>query len=153
MALSVSIKRVSQLPGTGERQVHISFRGFTQKTKKIRCGQEAIFGELFRWPHYGKFIMEEMLIIKVYNCSKVFSNRLLGTLVISLQQLVMSGRLNIREALVDKNHSITRIYIELDLRYQPPDGAAGTWVEEDFIYQMKDSSEVIIRNAGFEELE
>lgn len=35
--------------------------------------------------------------------------RLLGTLVISLQQLVMSGRLNIREALVDKNHSITRV--------------------------------------------
>uniref|UniRef100_A0A670XR08 C2 domain-containing protein n=1 Tax=Pseudonaja textilis TaxID=8673 RepID=A0A670XR08_PSETE len=104
----------------------------------IRCGQEAVFGELFRWPHYGKFIMEEMLVVKVYNCSKVFSNRLLGTLVISLQQLVISGRLNIREALVDKNHSITGIYIELDLRYQPPDGAAGTWVEEDFIYQMKD---------------
>uniref|UniRef100_A0A670XRT4 C2 domain-containing protein n=1 Tax=Pseudonaja textilis TaxID=8673 RepID=A0A670XRT4_PSETE len=96
------------------------------------------YAVLFRWPHYGKFIMEEMLVVKVYNCSKVFSNRLLGTLVISLQQLVISGRLNIREALVDKNHSITGIYIELDLRYQPPDGAAGTWVEEDFIYQMKD---------------
>ncbi|XP_061486315.1 fer-1-like protein 4 [Rhineura floridana] len=153
MTLSVSVKRVTHLPGTGERQVQLSFRGFTQKTKKIRCAQEAVFGELFRWPHYGKLIMEEMLIVKVYNCSKVFSNRLLGSLVISLQHLVTSGRLNIKEALVDKNHSITGIYIELDLRYQPPDGAAGTWVEEDFVYQMKDSSEVIIRNPGFEELE
>ncbi|KAH0619024.1 hypothetical protein JD844_018627 [Phrynosoma platyrhinos] len=90
MALSVSVKRVTHLPGTGERQVHVSFRGFTQKTKKIHSGQEAVFGE---------------------------------------------------------------IYIELDLRYQPPDGAAGTWVEEDFVYQMKDSVEVIIRNPGFEELE
>ncbi|XP_014816680.1 PREDICTED: fer-1-like protein 4 isoform X1 [Calidris pugnax] len=94
-----------------------------------------------------------MLSIKVYNCSKVFSNRLLGTLVLSLQHLMISGRLILREALVDRNHRVTGIYIELDLRYQPPDGSAGTWVEEDFVYQMKDSSELIIRNPGFEELE
>uniref|UniRef100_U3ICJ1 C2 domain-containing protein n=1 Tax=Anas platyrhynchos platyrhynchos TaxID=8840 RepID=U3ICJ1_ANAPP len=105
--------------------------------------------QLFRWPHYGKLIMGEVLSIKVYNCSKVFSNRLLGTLVLSLQHLMTSGRLILREALVDRNHSIT----SLDLRYQPPDGSAGTWVEEDFVYQMKDSSELIIHNPGFEELE
>ncbi|KAI1233270.1 hypothetical protein IHE44_0004437 [Lamprotornis superbus] len=45
------------------------------------------------------------------------------------------------------------IYIELDLRYQPPNGSAGSWVEEDFIYLMKDSSELIIHNPGFEQLE
>uniref|UniRef100_A0A8B9DCQ9 C2 domain-containing protein n=1 Tax=Anser cygnoides TaxID=8845 RepID=A0A8B9DCQ9_ANSCY len=135
MALSVGVRRLSHLPGHGERQVQLSFRGFTQKTRKIRCGAEAVFGELFRWPHYGKLIVGEVLSIKVYNCSKVFSNRLLGTLVLSLQHLMTSGRLILREALVDRNHSITT----LDLRYQPPDGSAGTWVEEDFVYQMKDS--------------
>uniref|UniRef100_A0A8C0AN34 C2 domain-containing protein n=1 Tax=Buteo japonicus TaxID=224669 RepID=A0A8C0AN34_9AVES len=93
---------------------------------------------LFRWPHYGKLVMGEMLSIKVYNCSKVFSNRLLGTLVLSLQHLMTSGRLILREALIDRNQRVTGIYIELDLRYQPPDGSAGTWVEEDFVYQMKD---------------
>ncbi|KAM6242733.1 fer-1-like protein 4 isoform 3-T3 [Spheniscus humboldti] len=153
MALSVGVRRLSRLPGRGERQVQLSFRGFTQKTRKIRCGPEAVFGELFRWPHYGKLVMGEMLSIKVYNCSKVFSNRLLGTLVLSLQHLMTSGRLILREALVDMNHRVTGIYIELDLRYQPPNGSAGTWVEEDFVYQMKDSSELIIRNPGFEELE
>ncbi|XP_068768831.1 fer-1-like protein 4 isoform X3 [Struthio camelus] len=151
MALSVGVRRLSRLPGRGERQVQLSFRGFTQKTRKVRCGAEAVYGELFRWPHYGKLIMGEMLSIKVYNCSKVFSNRLLGTLVLSLQHLMTSGRLILREALVDRNHSVTGIYIELDLRYQPPDGSAGTWAEDDFVYQMKDSSELIIRNPGFEE--
>ncbi|XP_010021877.1 PREDICTED: LOW QUALITY PROTEIN: fer-1-like protein 4, partial [Nestor notabilis] len=126
---------------------------FTQKTRKIHCSSEGVFEELFRWPHYGKLIMGETLSIEVYNCSKVFSNRLLGTLVLSLQHLMTSGRLILREALVDRNHRVTGIYIELDLRYQPPDGSAGTWVEEDFVYQMKDSSELIIRNPGFEELE
>ncbi|CAM9576664.1 unnamed protein product [Bubo scandiacus] len=153
MALSVGVRRLCRLPGRGERQVQLSFRGFTQKTRKIRCGAEAVFGELFRWPHYGKLVMGEVLSIKVYNCSKVFSNRLLGTLVLSLQHLRMSGRLILREALVDRNQRVTGIYIELDLRYQPPDGSAGTWVEEDFAYEMKDSSELIIRNPGFEELE
>ncbi|KAM6053793.1 fer-1-like protein 4 isoform 3-T3 [Chlamydotis macqueenii] len=153
MALSVGVRRLSRLPGRGERQVQLSFRGFTQKTRKIRCGAEAVFGELFCWPHYGKPVMGEMLLVKVYNCSKVFSNRLLGTLVLSLQHLMTSGRLILREALIDKNHTVTGIYIELDLRYQPPDGSAGSWVEEDFVYQMKDSSETIIRNPGFEELE
>ncbi|KAJ7414853.1 Fer-1-like protein 4 [Pitangus sulphuratus] len=153
MALSARVRRLCGLPGRGERQVQLSFRGFTQKTRKVRCGPEAVFEELFRWPHYGKLIMGEMLSIKVYNCSKVFSNRLLGTLVLSLQHLVTAGRLILRESLVDRNHSITGIYIELDLRYQPPHGSAGTWVEEDFVYQMKDSSELIIRNPGFEQLE
>ncbi|XP_041877663.1 fer-1-like protein 4 isoform X1 [Corvus kubaryi] len=153
MALSVGVRRLSQLPGHGERQVHLSFRGFTQKTRKVCCGPEAVFKELFRWPHYGKLIMGETLSIKVYNCSKVFSNRLLGTLVLSLQHLMTSGRLILRESLVDKNNRVTGIYIELDLRYQPPDGSAGSWVEEDFVYPMKDSSELIICNPGFEQLE
>ncbi|XP_072773289.1 fer-1-like protein 4 [Taeniopygia guttata] len=30
------------------------------------------------------------------------------------------------------------IYIELNLRYQPPDSSSGTWVEEDFVYLTKD---------------
>ncbi|XP_029468634.1 fer-1-like protein 4 [Rhinatrema bivittatum] len=151
MTLSVSLKKVRNLPGTHERQASLTFRGFTHKTKKIHCGSEAEFGEIFRWPHYGKLIVEEMLVIKVYNCSKVFSNRLLGTLLISLQHLTTSGRLILTEALVDKNHSITGICVDLDIRYQPPDGSAGKWVEEDFLYPMQDSSAFIIRNAGFED--
>ncbi|XP_053937718.1 fer-1-like protein 4 isoform X2 [Cuculus canorus] len=153
MSLSVAVRRLSGLPGRGERQVQLRFRGCAQRTRRVRGGAEAEFGELFHWPHYGKLVMGELLSIKVYNCSKVFSNRLLGTLVLSLQHLMTSGRLILREALVDRNHRVTGIYIELDLRYQPPDGSAGTWFEEDFVYQMKDSSKLIICNPGFEDLE
>ncbi|XP_071311537.1 fer-1-like protein 4 [Agelaius tricolor] len=64
-----------------------------------------------------------------------------------------SGRLILRESLVDKSNRVTDIYIELDLRYQPPNSSAGSWVEEDFVYLMKDSSELIIHNPGFEQLE
>ncbi|XP_069508332.1 fer-1-like protein 4 [Ambystoma mexicanum] len=150
MALSVTLKKVTNLPGTHERQVTLSFRGYTCKTKKVHTGSDAIFNELFRWPHYGTLIVEEMLVVKVYNSSKVFSNRLLGTLVISLQHITTAGRLILTEALVDKNHSLTGVYVELDIRYQPPEGPAGKWFEEDFIHPLEDSSPYLIRNVGFE---
>uniref|UniRef100_A0A8D0FCE0 C2 domain-containing protein n=1 Tax=Strix occidentalis caurina TaxID=311401 RepID=A0A8D0FCE0_STROC len=133
MALSVGVRRLCRLPGHGERQVQLSFR--LPKASPRRRGRSAA---LFCWPHYGKLVMGEVLSVKVYNCSKVFSNRLLGTLVLSLQHLRMSGRLILREALVDRNQRVTGIYIELDLRYQPPDGSAGTWLEEDFLVRADD---------------
>uniref|UniRef100_A0A8D2MSX5 C2 domain-containing protein n=1 Tax=Zonotrichia albicollis TaxID=44394 RepID=A0A8D2MSX5_ZONAL len=109
-----------------------------RQERKVVIPSCSICLQLFRWPHYGKLVMGEMLSIKVYNCSKVFSNRLLGTLVLSLQRLMTSGRLILCESLVDKSNRVTDIYIELDLRYQPPNSSAGSWVEEDFAYLIKD---------------
>ncbi|KAM6163837.1 fer-1-like protein 4 [Rhynchocyon petersi] len=152
MALTVYVRRLTGLPGTHDRQVRLCFRGFTQKTRKIHCGREADIGELFLWPHYGAPLAGECLSVKVINCSRVFSPRSLGTLVISLQQLESAGRLVLREALVDKNLRVSQIQVELDLKYQPPEGATGAWAEEDFAAPIRDSSELIIHNVGFQEL-
>uniref|UniRef100_A0A2K5QBB5 C2 domain-containing protein n=1 Tax=Cebus imitator TaxID=2715852 RepID=A0A2K5QBB5_CEBIM len=65
----------------------------------------------------------ECLSVQVVNCR---------TLVISLQQLQNAGRLVLREALVDENLRVSPIQVELDLKYQPPEGATGAWAEEDF---------------------
>ncbi|VFV17009.1 fer-1-like protein 4-like [Lynx pardinus] len=153
MALIVRVRRLTGLPGSHDRQVRLSFRGFTQKTRKIHCGQEADIGELFHWPHYGAPLAAECLSVQVVNCSRVFSPRSLGTLVISLQQLQRTGHLVLREALVDENLRVSPIQVELDLKYQPPEGAAGAWAEEDFGASIRDSSELIIPNVGFQELE
>ncbi|XP_054430122.1 fer-1-like protein 4 [Pteronotus mesoamericanus] len=153
MALIVCVRRLTGLPGTHDRQVRLSFRGFTQKTRRIRCGQEADIGELFRWPHYGAPLAGECLSVQVVNCSRVFSPRSLGTLVISLQQLQSAGHLVLREALVDKNLRVSPIQVELDLKYQPLEGASGAWAEEDFGAPIRDSSELVIPNPGFQELE
>ncbi|XP_070277618.1 fer-1-like protein 4 [Myotis yumanensis] len=153
MALTVCVRRLTGLPGTHDRQVRLSFRGFTQKTRRIHCGQEADIGELFRWPHYGAPLAGECLSVQVVNCSRVFSSRSLGTLVISLQQLQIAGHLVLQEALVDKNLQVSPIQVELDLKYQPPEGATGAWAEEDFGAPTQDSSELVIPNVGFQELE
>ncbi|EHH65388.1 hypothetical protein EGM_02137, partial [Macaca fascicularis] len=151
--LTVCVQRLTGLPGTHDRQVKLTFRGFTQKTRKIRCGQEADIGELFRWPHYGAPLAGECLSVQVVNCSRVFSPRPLGTLVISLQQLQNTGHLVLQEALVDENLRVSPIQVELDLKYQPPEGATGAWSEEDFGAPIQDSLELIIPNVGFQELE
>uniref|UniRef100_A0A665XBH9 Fer-1 like family member 4 n=1 Tax=Echeneis naucrates TaxID=173247 RepID=A0A665XBH9_ECHNA len=100
------------------------------------CMRVCVFVQNFRWPYYGKFIRDEVLSISVYNCSKVFSNRLLGKLVISLQHVVTTGRLLLREPLTDAKYSLTDIYIEVDIRYQPVEGTAGTWEGLDFLKQV-----------------
>ncbi|KAK6479518.1 fer-1-like protein 4 [Huso huso] len=151
MSITVNLKKISNLPGKYDRQVELIFRGFTHKIKKTQCENEAVFNEQFTWPHYGKLIREEMLSIKVYNCSKVFSSRLLGKLEISLQHLVSAGRLVLREALTDKNYSLTDIFIELDIRYQPLEGTAGGWLEDDFLssHDEDDGTGLIIQNVGY----
>ncbi|KAL4680405.1 hypothetical protein H8959_022346 [Pygathrix nigripes] len=110
MALTVCVRRLTGLSGTHDRQVKLTFRaGFTQKTRKIHCGQEADIGELFRWPHYGAPLAGECLSVQVVNCSRVFSPRPLGTLVISLQQLQNAGHLVLQEALVDENLRVSPV--------------------------------------------
>ncbi|XP_017548337.1 fer-1-like protein 4 [Pygocentrus nattereri] len=150
MSITVHLKRISNLPGKYDRKVELSFRDFTHKTKIFQCENIAIFNEHFRWPHYGKILKDEALSISVYNCSKMFSNRLLGKLVVSLQHVVTAGRLVLREPLTDSNYSLTNIYVELDVRYNPVQGAAGDWSSEDFTrLEDNDESGFVIKNSGF----
>ncbi|XP_065811257.1 fer-1-like protein 4 isoform X2 [Labrus bergylta] len=152
MSISVNLRRISNLPGRYDRKVELCFRGFTHKTRVLKCENLAIFNEQFRWPHYGKVIREEVLSVSVYNCSKVFSNRLLGKLIVSLQHVVTSGRLLLREPLTDANYSLTDIYIELDVRYHPLEGTAGSWEGLDFLkIEDEDESALVIRNEAFNE--
>ncbi|XP_029946768.1 fer-1-like protein 4 [Salarias fasciatus] len=62
------------------------------------------------------------------------------------------GRLLLREPLTDANYSLTDIFIELDIRYHPIEGAAGPWDGLDFLkVEDKDESALVIRNKAFEE--
>ncbi|XP_075994487.1 fer-1-like protein 4 [Genypterus blacodes] len=154
MSISVNLRKISNLPGRSDRKVEISFRGFTQKTRVLHCENVAVFNESFRWPHYGKIIRDEILSVSVYNCSKVFSNRLLGNLVVSLQHVVTAGRLLLREPLTDANYGLTDIIIELDVRYHPVQGTAGSWEGHDFLkVEVKDESSLVIRNNAFDDTE
>ncbi|XP_039653756.1 fer-1-like protein 4 [Perca fluviatilis] len=154
MSISVILRKISNLPGRSDRKVELCFRGFTHKTRVLQCENLAIFNEHFRWPHYGKVIRDEVLSISVYNCSKVFSNRLLGKLVVSLQHVVTTGRLLLREPLTDANYSPTDIYVELDVRYHPVEGTAGSWEGLDFLkVEDTDESALVIRNDGFNDPE
>nr|XP_019952111.1 PREDICTED: fer-1-like protein 4 [Paralichthys olivaceus] len=154
MSISVNLGRVSNLPGRSDRKVELSFRGFKQKSRVLQSESVAVFDEYFRWPHYGKVVKDEVLSVSVYNCSKVFSNRLLGKLVVSLQHVVTSGRLLLREPLTDANYSLTDIYIELDINYHPVEGSAGGWVGLDFLnVEEKDESGLVIMNEGFDDPE
>uniref|UniRef100_W5MHL5 Fer-1 like family member 4 n=1 Tax=Lepisosteus oculatus TaxID=7918 RepID=W5MHL5_LEPOC len=106
----------------------------------------------FRWPHYGKLIKDEMLSVSVYNCSKVFSNSDLIVILILLQYLNSPNLSQTKGTILDDSFSSSQIYIELDVRYHPVEGAAGNWAEDDFLfYEEADNSGLVIRNVGFSE--
>ncbi|CAL8360491.1 unnamed protein product [Lota lota] len=153
MSITVNLKRISNLPGRSDRKVELTFRGFSHKTRVLQCENVAVFNEHFRWPHYGNIMKDEVLSVSVYNCSKVFSNRLLGKLVVSLQHAVLTGRLVLREPLTDANYSLTDIYVELELVYNPLQGAAGGWDGQDFLKRQDSNSSLVIRNLGYDDLE
>ncbi|XP_033829845.1 fer-1-like protein 4 [Periophthalmus magnuspinnatus] len=153
MSISVTLRKVWNLPGRSDRKVTLKFRGFSHKTRILQSEDTAVFNEYFRWPHYGKLSKDEVLSVCVYNCSRIFSNRLLGQLEISLQHVLTSGRLILREPLTDANYSLTDIYIELDIRYHLVQGAAGNWDGQDFIRQEDTDDSLVIINDAFDDIE
>uniref|UniRef100_A0A3Q3WRE7 C2 domain-containing protein n=1 Tax=Mola mola TaxID=94237 RepID=A0A3Q3WRE7_MOLML len=148
MSISVTLRRITNLPGRSDRKVELTFRGFTHKTRALQCENFVIFNEHFSWPYYSKMIRDEVLCISVYNCSKVFSNRLLGNLVVSLQHVVTAGKMWLREPLTDSNLSPTDIYVELEIIYQPVEGTAGEWEGNDFLKVEKEDDQQSVTRQG-----
>ncbi|GLD49419.1 otoferlin-like protein, partial [Lates japonicus] len=69
------------------------------------CEEVANFNETFRWPIASRLDGNEMLEIQVYNYSKVFSNRLVGTFCMVLQKVAEEGHLELTDTLIDDNNT------------------------------------------------
>ncbi|XP_019393662.1 PREDICTED: otoferlin [Crocodylus porosus] len=105
------------------------------------CEDEAKFDETFRWPIASNIDGNEMLEIQVFNYSKVFSNRLIGTFRMVLQKVVEEGQLEVTDTLIDDNNSAIRTSISIEIRYQAMDGTVGTWSDGEFLESPHSRSE------------
>ncbi|GCB75104.1 hypothetical protein scyTo_0018173 [Scyliorhinus torazame] len=90
MSLVLHLKKISNLSGKYDRQIRITFRGYTHVTKKVKCELEAVFNE---------------------------------------------------------------ILVDLEVRYQPVEGAVGLWSEHDFVVDISDRNALIIENEGYQPYE
>uniref|UniRef100_A0A7M4E4R5 Otoferlin n=1 Tax=Crocodylus porosus TaxID=8502 RepID=A0A7M4E4R5_CROPO len=95
----------------------------------------------FRWPIASNIDGNEMLEIQVFNYSKVFSNRLIGTFRMVLQKVVEEGQLEVTDTLIDDNNSAIRTSISIEIRYQAMDGTVGTWSDGEFLESPHSRSE------------
>ncbi|KAG8535083.1 hypothetical protein GDO81_029480, partial [Engystomops pustulosus] len=66
------------------------------------------FFQTFRWPIASNIDGNEMLEIQVFNYSKVFTNRLIGTFRMVLQKVVEEAQLEVTDTLIDDNNSAIR---------------------------------------------
>uniref|UniRef100_A0A8C3RFP9 Otoferlin n=1 Tax=Cyanoderma ruficeps TaxID=181631 RepID=A0A8C3RFP9_9PASS len=74
-----------------------------------------------------------ILEIQVFNYSKVFTNRLVGTFRMVLQKVVAEGQLEVTDTLIDDNNSAIQTSVSIEIRYQALDGTAGTWNDKEFL--------------------
>ncbi|KAI8499166.1 hypothetical protein Bbelb_229300, partial [Branchiostoma belcheri] len=107
MALLLHLICVGPFRGRGDRVAKVTFRGVSHYTKILEGVEEdAYFDETFEWPVASPIEGNEYLEVQVYNYSKVFSNRLIGTFRMVLQKLIQEGQLSITETLLDANNTV-----------------------------------------------
>ncbi|XP_066468090.1 otoferlin isoform X4 [Tiliqua scincoides] len=142
MALIVHLKTVTDLRGRGDRIAKVAFRGLSFYTRVLEnCEDEALFDETFRWPIASSIEVNEMLEIQVFNYSKVFSNRLIGTFQMVLQKVVEEKLLEVTDTLIDDNNAAIRTSVSIEIRYQAMDGTVGAWNDEEFLESPSGRSE------------
>ncbi|XP_068927908.1 otoferlin [Petaurus breviceps papuanus] len=134
MALIVHLKTITELKGKGDRIAKVTFRGHSFYSRVLEnCEDEAEFDETFRWPLGSNIDGNEMLEIQVFNYSKVFSNKIIGTFRMVLQQVVEEGYLEVTDTLIDDNNATIKTSICVEVRYQAVDGTMGSWNNGEFL--------------------
>ncbi|KAM6992477.1 otoferlin isoform 3-T3 [Tautogolabrus adspersus] len=134
MSLMVHLKTVAHLRGKGDRIAKVTFRGLPFFSRVAEnCEEVAHFNETFRWPIASRLDGNEMLEIQVYNYSKVFSNRLVGTFCMVLQKVAEEGHLELTDTLIDDNNTSIKTSVTLEIRYQSMDGTVGVWSDGEFL--------------------
>ncbi|XP_072782315.1 otoferlin isoform X2 [Taeniopygia guttata] len=142
MALVLQLRSVSGLRGKGDRIAKAAFRGLSFYTRVLEnCEDEAKFDETFRWPVATNIDGNEILEIQVFNYSKVFTNRLIGTFRMVLQKVVAEGQLEVTDTLIDDNNSAIQTSISIEIRYQALGGTVGTWSDKEFLETPSEHSE------------
>lgn len=134
MSLMVHLKTVAHLRGRGDRIAKVTFRGLPFYSRVAEnCEEVAHFNETFRWPIASRLDGNEMLEIQVYNYSKVFSNRLVGTFCMVLQKVAEEGHLELTDTLIDDNNTSIKTSVTIEIRYQSMDGTVGVWSDGEFL--------------------
>ncbi|XP_075939992.1 otoferlin [Anarhichas minor] len=134
MALMVHLKTAADLRGKGDRIAKVTFRGLSFYSRVAEnCDEVAHFNEMFRWPIASRLDGNEMLEIQVYNYSKVFSNRLVGTFCMVLQKVAEEGHVELTDTLIDDNNTSIKTSVTIEIRYQSMDGAVGVWSDGEFL--------------------
>ncbi|CAN9507842.1 unnamed protein product [Ophioblennius macclurei] len=134
MSLMVHLKTADHLRGKGDRIAKVTFRGLPFYSRVVEnCEDVAHFNEMFRWPIASRLDGNEMLEIQVFNYSKVFSNRLVGTFCMVLQKVAEEGHLELTDTLIDDNNTSIKTSVTIEIKYQPMDGTVGVWNDGEFL--------------------
>ncbi|XP_033127720.1 otoferlin-like isoform X3 [Anneissia japonica] len=153
MSLKIKLK---SLVGFGkisrDRQVIFSFRGNIQKScVQINTSAELIWNETLTWEIGTAITEREFVNITLIDYSRLFSNKPVGSFQLYLQELIVTGKLEINEPLLDNNNRQLKISVLLDLNYVHPEGLVGDWSDlRSSYYHAHSMDEVLLEKEFFE---
>ncbi|KAJ1523524.1 hypothetical protein ONE63_001375 [Megalurothrips usitatus] len=76
--------------------------------------------------------------------SRFLGNRVLGSLVLVLQQVLVDGRVNLTETLVDANHRELPATVAVEVVYTAPDASAVSWASGASGGELEDDQQMLI---------
>ena len=138
MSLIVHLSRIENLIGKGQDRIGLlTFRNHQQWTKVIPNAivrnNNLEFDEVFEWNGLGTNIdPSEVLDISIYNVAKFSKNKLVAKFRMVMQRLLIDGRLDICETILDSNNKELESLIHFTVEYQAIDGTVGDWRMEEF---------------------
>ncbi|KAK3919848.1 Otoferlin, partial [Frankliniella fusca] len=101
----------------------------------------------FTWPLARALDEDEVLKIHLLSHSRFLGNRLLGSLVLVLQQVLVDGRVTLTETLVDANYRELPATVALEVSYQAPDASTASWgsaASADGYQELEDDQQMLI---------
>lgn len=138
MSLIVQLSRIENLVGKGQDRIGLlTFRNHQQWTKVIPNAlvrnHNLEFDEKFEWNGLGSNIdPSEVLDISIYNVAKFSKNKLVAKFRMVMQRLLIDGKLNICDTILDNNNKELESLIHFTVEYQAIDGTVGDWKMEEF---------------------
>eukprot|EP00794_Sanderia_malayensis_P004875 gene4875-5514_t len=134
MSLDLRLMSLTNLKGKYDRYATVTFRdhnvshcigGIGGDLKDVSYKYLAIMLKhiqetLFTWPLLSPLVPEETIEIRVYNCNKVFQDRIVGAYTQNLAIVVAQGSLEVQDNLLSQKLRILRQEVKFFVKYIKP---------------------------------
>ncbi|XP_072153878.1 otoferlin [Bemisia tabaci] len=121
MSLSLRLRQFHIPKCKGDKVAKVEFRGVLYVSRLLEDkGEWIIVDQRFVWPTARGVEGHEEINIQVFCTSRYLSDKLVGSYKLTLQRLIIDGKLNVSDSLLGPNNKPLPASVEFEVCYTPP---------------------------------